>query len=162
MCGPVRTGRTCLDAAFTWAGRLFAELDAERGMALPYWLECRSDDVVTPHLAAARGFTLCEDRYVSLAQRLESLPKPAPPPGFTIRVLASTDEADACAAVHRAAFGSGSPMTGGWRARTQWMPQYRAELDLVAVAENGRGWLRPWVARPGPRRRAGRTPSRAP
>ena len=40
-------------------------------------------------------------------------------------------------------------MTGAWRARTLQMPQYRAELDLVAVAEDGRlagyvlGWLNP-------------------
>ena len=38
-------------------------------------------------------------------------------------------------------------MTGEWRARTTQMPQYRAELDLVAVADDGRlagfvvGWL---------------------
>ncbi len=41
-----------LDAAFSWAGRLFRALDADRGEALPYWLECRSDDDDTPRLAA--------------------------------------------------------------------------------------------------------------
>ena len=112
------------------AARLFADLDAERGRALPYWLECRSDDDDTPHLAAARGFTQCEDRYVSLARPLDCPPRPAPPTGFAIRALAGAAEASACAAVHRAAFGSGSPMTGTWRARTLEMPQYRAELDL--------------------------------
>ena len=139
-----------LEAAFGWAGRLFADLDAERGMALPYWLECRSDDDDTPQLAAAHGFTLCEGRYVSLAQPLDNLATPAPPPaGFAIRVLAGMTETDACAALHRAAFGHASPMTGAWRARTLEMPQYRAELDLVAVAKDGRlagyvlGWLDP-------------------
>jgi mycothiol synthase len=139
-----------LDAAVSWAGRLFAALDAERGRALPYWLECRSDDDDTPRLAASRGFTLCEDRYFSLAQPLDRLATPAPPPpGFAVRVLAGAAEAGACAAVHRAAFGSASPMTGAWRARTLRMPQYRAELDLVAVAADGRlagyvlGWLDP-------------------
>lgn len=40
-------------------------------------------------------------------------------------------------------------MTRGWRARTLQMPQYRADLDLVAVAADGRlagfavGWLDP-------------------
>jgi ribosomal protein S18 acetylase RimI-like enzyme len=36
-------------------GRLFRALDADRGKALPYWLECRNDDDDTPRLAAARG-----------------------------------------------------------------------------------------------------------
>jgi mycothiol synthase len=136
-------------AVFGWAGRRFADLDAKRGRALPYWLECRSDDDDTPPLAAAHGFTLSEDRYVTLAQPLDYLPPSTPPTGFAIRALAGAAETSACAAVHRAAFGSGSPMTGTWRARTLQMPQYRAELDLVAVAENGRlagyvlGWLDP-------------------
>lgn len=143
--GPHR--RAVLDDAFDWAGELFRVLDAERGEALPYWLECRSDDDDTPSLAAARGFTLTEDRYVGLERALDGLAVPAPPPpGFCLRQLSGRAEAAAYADLHRAAFGSAA-MTGEWRARTTQMPQYRADLDLVAVADDGRlagfvvGWL---------------------
>ena len=136
-----------LDDAFDWAGELFRVLDAERGKALPYWLECRSDDDDTPRLAAARGFTLTDDRYVGLERALPGLAAPAaPPPGFCLRQLSGRTEATAYAELHRAAFGSAA-MTGEWRARTLQMPQWRADLDLVAVADDGRlagfviGWF---------------------
>jgi ribosomal protein S18 acetylase RimI-like enzyme len=68
------------------------------------------------------------------------------PPGFRLRELAGESEAGAYAGLHRAAFGTQS-MTGQWRARTLRMPQYRRDLDLVAVAPDGTlagfcvGWL---------------------
>ncbi len=74
------------------------------------------------------------------------LPGPALPNGFSIRPLAVAAEAAACAALHRAAFGSPN-MTDGWRARILESPQYHPDLDLVAVAPDGRlaayclGWL---------------------
>jgi mycothiol synthase len=141
--------RDVLGAAFTWARRLFGELDAERRRVLPYWLECRSDDHDTPLHAAARGFTLTEDRYVGLEQPLGRLAAPAlPPPGISIRALTGAAEAGAYVELHRAAFGT-TAMTGSWRSRVLEMPQYRADLDLVAVATDGRlvgfvvGWLDP-------------------
>ena len=142
--GPHRTA--VLDDAFAWARGLFHALDAERGQALPYWLECRSDDDETPPLAVARGFTLTEDRYVGLEQSLDGLPVPAAPPtGFYLRQLAGTGEAAAYAELHRRAFAS-TAMTGEWRSRTMQMPQYRADLDLVAVAQDGRlaGFVLGW------------------
>ena len=48
--GPHR--RVVIDAIFGWAYSLFRELDDERGFALPYWLECRTDDRATVALAA--------------------------------------------------------------------------------------------------------------
>jgi ribosomal protein S18 acetylase RimI-like enzyme len=68
------------------------------------------------------------------------------PPGFTIRPLAGKCEVAAYVALHRAAFGTEN-MTTAWRARTLHHPDYRAELDLVAVAPGGHlaafciGWL---------------------
>jgi mycothiol synthase len=145
--GPHR--KAVLDDAFGWAVRLFRALDAERGKALPYWLECRTDDDDTAALAAALGFALASDRYVGLEQSLDSTTLPArPPAGIALRQLAGHGEAAAYAELHRAAFGTGS-MTGEWRARMLQMPQYRADLDLVAVNHDGRlagfvvGWLDP-------------------
>jgi ribosomal protein S18 acetylase RimI-like enzyme len=68
------------------------------------------------------------------------------PPGFAIRPLARESEVDAYTALHQAVFESKS-MTAAWRARTLRHPGYRPELDLVAVAPDGRlaafciGWL---------------------
>lgn len=76
----------------------------------------------------------------------ESLPDCALPAGFTLRPLAGEAEVEAYVALHRAAFGSEN-MTAAWRARTLRRPEYVPDLDLVAVAPDGRlvafcvGWL---------------------
>lgn len=83
-----------------------------------------------------------------LMQRLAPMPVATCPlpPGFVIRPLAGECEVDAYVALHRAAFGTDN-MTAAWRARTLHHPDYCAELDLVAVAPDGRlaafciGWL---------------------
>lgn len=70
------------------------------------------------------------------------------PDGFKIRPLRGQAEVAAYVELHQAAFGS-TVMRESWRMRTLQMPQYRPELDLVAVAEDGRlaafciGWLHP-------------------
>jgi len=59
------------------------------------------------------------------------------PAGFAIRPLAGEGEVEAYVALHRAVFESRS-MTAEWRARTLRCPEYVPELDLVAVAPDGR------------------------
>ena len=90
------------------ANSLFRELDDERGFALPYWLECRTDDRHTATLARARGFTMSEERYAwlerPLAARLAQA-RHAPsaatlarlPRGFRLCELAGESEADSAA-----------------------------------------------------------------
>ena len=86
---------------------------------MPYGLECRADDRDAAALAAARGFTLSEQRYACLEQLLAGGPAlarnvPASaassrlPPGFRLRELAGESEAGAYAELHRAVFGSQS------------------------------------------------------
>ena len=135
-------------AIFDWAAGRFRVLDAERGRPLPYWMEAREDDTTRLALLDRQGYTLDGDHaYVMMQRPLQDpLPDPHLPPGFAIRPLAGLGEVEAYAAVHRRAFQSTS-MTADWRARTLRMPQYRPELDLVAVAPDGRiagfcvGWL---------------------
>ena len=89
---------------------------------------------------------------VLLARPGEAPVAPAPlPPGFTIRPLAGAGEAGACAALHRAAFGSPN-MTAAWRARILQRPEYIPELDLVVVAPEGRlaAYCLCWWAAQGP------------
>ena len=123
---------------FTWADGRFRELDAERGKPLPYWVDFRDDDHARRQLIEARGFLLDKgDGYVLFQHTLNTLlAVPVLPDGFTLRPLAGEQEAAAYSELHRAAFKSTS-MTPQWRARTLRMPQYRPELDLVAVAPGG-------------------------
>lgn len=70
-----------------------------------------------------------------------STPTPATdyglPAGFSVRPLAGEDEVEAYVQLQRAVFES-ETMTVEWRARTLRCPEYRADLDLVAVAPDGR------------------------
>ena len=90
-----------------------------------------------------------EDSWTKvLMRRPGSLPIPAVPlpEGFTIRPLAGEPEVAAYVALHQAAFQSKN-MTVPWRQRTLSRPEYLPDLDLVAVAPDGRlaafciGWF---------------------
>jgi mycothiol synthase len=85
-----------------------------------------------------------------LLQRPSQVPvaDAALPAGFSLRPLAGESEGTAYVEVHRAAFRSKN-MTAGWRARTLRCPEYRADLDLVVVAPDGRlaAFCICWLAR---------------
>jgi mycothiol synthase len=151
--GPLRT--VVEEAIFAWAPTRFRELDADRGRALPYWVEAREDDGERLALLERHGYVLDDDyAYVMMSRPLDVAPPPqALPAGFAIRPLAGEGEVDAYVALHRRAFVSMS-MTAEWRARTLRTPTYRPALDLVAVAADGRlaGFCVGWLA---PERRAG-------
>ena len=74
-----------------------------------------------------------------LLQRPAQLPVVdyALPTGFLIRPLGGEDEVEAYVQLHRAVFESKS-MTVEWRRRTLRRPGYVSDLDLVAVAPDGR------------------------
>jgi mycothiol synthase len=59
------------------------------------------------------------------------------PTGFIIRPLNGEGEIEAYVELHRAVFESRN-MTAEWRARTLRQPAYTPDLDLVAVALDGR------------------------
>jgi mycothiol synthase len=59
------------------------------------------------------------------------------PPGFIVRPLAGDREVDAYVALHQSVFDSRN-MTAVWRLRTLRSPLYVPDLDLVAVAPDGR------------------------
>ena len=61
---------------------------------------------------------------------------PTSPPGFTIRCVTGIEEADALAALHRAAFGT-PHMTRERRLSMMTTPEYDPQGDLVAVAPDG-------------------------
>jgi len=92
-----------------------------------------------------------ENSWTKVLMRVDAdatAPERSVPDGFLIRPLAGAAEVDAYVALHRAVFNSTS-MTAQWRARTLSQPGYVAELDLVAVAPDGRlaGFCICWLAR---------------
>jgi GNAT superfamily N-acetyltransferase len=137
-------------AIFDWATLYFRELDVARGRALPYWVEARSDDTERLALLTQQGYTLGDEyAYVMMSRALDMpLPRPDLPAGFSVRPLAGMSEVESYVAVHRRAFAS-TAMNAPWRARTLRMPQHEPDLDLVAVAPDGRlagfcvGWAAP-------------------
>lgn len=137
------------DAVFTWACGRFRDLDAERGLPLPYWAEARADDSERLKMLARHGFTVGDDISSLLMERslTDALPAPALPKEFTIRQLAGAAEVDAYAVLHRATFES-TAITGAWRQRTLSAPHYLRDLDLVAVAPDGTlaGFCVCWLA----------------
>lgn len=76
----------------------------------------------------------------------EALPSVGVPDGVEIRRLAGIHEAEAYVALHQAVFESKNMQTS-WRQRTLAQPEYRRDLDLVAVGPDGRfagfciGWI---------------------
>jgi mycothiol synthase len=81
-----------------------------------------------------------EDSWSKVLLRREAAPLPSTPPlppGFSLRPLAGDAEAAAYVDLHRAVFESKN-MTEAWRLRTLRHADYRPELDLVAVAPDGR------------------------
>ncbi len=99
---------------------------------------CRADDTERLALLERHGFTrepLCS---VSMVRSLhEPIPTPQLPAGFGIRHVTGEHEVEALVALHRAAFGTEN-MTVEERLAMMRTPEYDAELDLVAVAPDGR------------------------
>ena len=98
---------------------------------------CRSDDERVAVLEA-HGFDLLPERSLHLVRRLaEPIPAPSLPAGLFIRPVAGEQEVEALVALHRAAFGTQNLSIED---RLSWMrtPDYDPELDLVAVAPDGR------------------------
>ena len=65
-----------------------------------------------------------------------TIPEPRFPPGFTVRPVAGAGEVAAHVALHRDAFESTNP-TAAHRLSVMRDPEYRPDLDLVAVAPDG-------------------------
>jgi mycothiol synthase len=135
---PAARGKGIEDALMTWALARFQRLTDARGRDLDWWIDTRAELPDRAALAARYGFTDAGWSLVHLRRPLDvPLPNPRMPEGFTLRPLAGADEAAACAALQRAAFASAN-MTTEWRLRTLAVPEYLPELDLVAVAPDGR------------------------
>jgi len=85
-----------------------------------------------------RGYTRTDKHFVWRAQQLDDgLPAATLPSGFTIRHVAGEDDLEQRVEVHRAAFAP-SRMTAAKHRAVMAAPTYRSDLDLIAVAPDGR------------------------
>ncbi|TLM97871.1 hypothetical protein FDZ73_24360, partial [bacterium] len=99
---------------------------------------CSSDNWKRIAMLQRQGFTEKPLRTLQLICNLKDpLPSSELPPGFTLRTVRGEIEADALANLHRAAFGTDA-MTAEYRASMMLVPGYEPDLDLLAVAPNGK------------------------
>jgi GNAT superfamily N-acetyltransferase len=107
----------------------------ERSSALD--ANCREDYTERIAFLKQHGFNQLEDTTVTMERPLSStIPDPELPPGFVIRPIAGTQEAEAVAAMHRAALGT-EYMTTENRLVLMSTSGYDPSLDLVVVAPDG-------------------------
>ena len=137
-----------------WGMQRGQEVANEQATTFPINVWLRNDQPQPERVALleAAGLALSSVQFVVMQIDLGqiNLPTDAPqlPDGFQIRPSRGQAEVADYVALHQAAFNS-TTMREGWRTRTLQMPQYRPELDLVAVAPDGRlaafcvGWLHP-------------------
>jgi len=103
---------------------------------LPLDAVCREDDVERVAWLTRHRFQPQAMSTLSFARSLsEPIPDPQLPAGFFIRSVTGPAELDALVALHRAAFGTDNMTVEERRAMISG-PDYRRELDLVAVAPN--------------------------
>jgi mycothiol synthase len=99
---------------------------------------CREEDTARMAWLTRHGFQPQTLRTLRFVRPLsDSIPDPQLPVGFSIRPVAGPAEVEALVALHRAAFGTDN-MTVEERRAMMSGPDYLPELDLVAVAPNGR------------------------
>ncbi|MGI8690414.1 MAG: GNAT family N-acetyltransferase [Thermomicrobiales bacterium] len=134
-------------AIIIWALERFRAMAREHGRTLDYFVDAGEDDTDRIALLKQHGFARADWHLLHLTRPLDrAVPAPSLPAGFTIRHLADRDDRKGYVDLHCTAFAT-TNMTLAWKERVTRMPQYGADLDLVAIAPDGRfaafcvGWL---------------------
>jgi ribosomal protein S18 acetylase RimI-like enzyme len=120
-----------------WAVSAVQRRNLEKGE--PQTLDASSleDDQARLAFLEQAGFERQKETSLLLARPIDdALPAPQLPPGFAIRPMGGEAEVEAYVALHQAAFGTEN-MTVEYRRTIMSAPDYKPELDLVAVAPNG-------------------------
>lgn len=108
-----------------------------RGESTTLDASCRDDYAERIAFLKRHGFRQTETTTIRMVRDLSKpVPEPALPPGFTIRLLAGPQEAEAVAAMHRLAFGT-EYMTTENRLAIMNTSAYDPALDLVVIAPDG-------------------------
>ncbi len=132
-CGP-DLEQALLDWAIPTARRLAVEREETEAPTIT----CRADDLERIAGLEQRGFQRLAETSLHMRRPLDQpIPEPLLPAGFTIRPFQGEAEIQAWVALHRAAFGT-EFMTVDYRREMSGGPDYDPELDLLAVAPDGR------------------------
>jgi ribosomal protein S18 acetylase RimI-like enzyme len=124
--------------AIVWAVERARAIAAAQEQPVPLFVDVREEAVERAALLRRAGFAARGASVLYLSRRLDDLiPVPQLPLGFALRPLAGPGEVAEYVRVHRAAFDS-HMMTIAWRRRTLELAEYIPELDIVAVAPDGR------------------------
>lgn len=98
---------------------------------------CRDDYAARISFLKQHSFRQTEDTSVHMTRALsEPIPEPKLPQGFIIRPIKGTEEAEAVASTHRAAFGT-DYMTTESRLAIMDTSEYDSSLDLLVIAPGG-------------------------
>ncbi|MBN1891062.1 MAG: GNAT family N-acetyltransferase [Thermoflexales bacterium] len=121
-----------------WGVECIRRAMQERSESWTLDTSCRSDDTGRIALLERHGFLRQEIHSLHMVRSLdEPIPTPQVPVGFSIRHVAGEQEVEALVTLHRAAFGT-EHMTVEERLAMMRVPEYDAELDLLAIAPDGR------------------------
>jgi ribosomal protein S18 acetylase RimI-like enzyme len=121
-----------------WGVECIRQAMQKSGESVTLDASCRDDDVERVTLLERHGFVMQEMCSLRMTRSLnEPIPTPETPVGFNIRHVMGEQEAESLVALHRAAFGSEN-MTVEERLAMMRAPEYDPELDLLAVAPDGR------------------------
>lgn len=95
---------------------------------------CREDYAARISFLKRHGFRQTEDTSIHMTRALsEPIPEPKLPQGYIIRPIKGTEEAEAVASTHRAAFGT-DYMTTENRLAIMNTSEYDPSLDLLVIA----------------------------
>jgi ribosomal protein S18 acetylase RimI-like enzyme len=124
-----------------WVTAKAVEVYKARGKDQYSMMWIAQDDAVTTRLLESRGFLPAGNASVTLRRLLDDeIPAPVLPEGFRLRSCKGLAEVEARALAQYRAFESERPLdryTDRWR-RFMQSPVYNPELDVVAVAPDGR------------------------
>ena len=135
---PARGGnQALLEQLLAWLVQRAREIARARHEPVTLQARPRDRDVAFVTLLERHGFVRKDASTLKYRRSLaDPISGPAPPTDFVIRQVRGEEEADACAALHREAFGT-PYMQAADRVAVMRDPDYLAELDLVAVAPDG-------------------------
>lgn len=136
---PELYGATFEASILEWGKKGIRMLANEQGESGPVQLDasCRDNDANRLAILERFGFQLQPMRSLHFELPLDGpLPEAQLPPGFSLRSAAGESEAEALAALHRAAFDS-DYMTTDNRLIIMRTPAYDPGTDLVVIAPDG-------------------------
>lgn len=120
-----------------WSESRLQQIAVETNDSFPFNVSVSTDEAERISFLEKLGYTRWENYMVVMTRPLTDIPASKLPPGFSIRSFGGQAEVEQYAELQRKAFDS-TTMTPLWRSHTLQAPLYNPDLDLVAVAPDGR------------------------